>query len=601
MTPRYLATAAFVCLVALPALMPLLSGCESTPDAPVYNNPFDPVGDAGGDPLRPSATLGDSVIVVRWTQPMDMGLTTYEIQHSNTSFSDFIIVGEVPHDQADTTGSFLYRDPEPTQTHYFKVRAFAGDDFSLISDQVPALKVTPPFVYFGDGSGTSPTRFIDLEITVSQGDSLRLADNPDFTGQTVVPVTAVGTPDVVAWDLGASAGNDSVRTIHILSEPANGLRDTAIVDVTIAFAPAFGVVGDPATVPSQTLDLYIPTAGVLQMRFANTLDALALTPWLPVQDTLHNYNITASANPQTIYGQFDGDFGFTNVTTLEVVPDLLTEATFTLDLPEDHISESSTVRGLCNAQALIMRFSESLDFSGVVWQDYSDSVMIQLSPGEGRKVIHGQFRNAWADSPILTDYVIHVSQALEVDIVTPAENDVVLAGTTLQVLGTSTAASGTAPVDTVMFDGGQGFKPVDGKTNWQTLWPAPRFEADTQVVLRARAWAGDDSVTTVRHVTVTQPLVHITTPTENSDVTGDTDIDVTGTATGPTGGAAIDSVVVNIDGVLTTAEGTDTWSLVWRPDAVIADTPAMIIATAFAGFHTAVDTTTVTVIPAASP
>jgi hypothetical protein len=65
-------------------------------------------------------------------------------------------------------------------------------------------------------------------------------------------------------------------------------------------------------------------------------------------------------------------------------------------------------------------------------------------------------------------------------------------------------------VDSVKFDAGdgEGFLLADGTENWTFNWSIPAVAEETARVIRARAWADGDSVTTSLSVTL-QPEVEI--------------------------------------------------------------------------------------------
>jgi hypothetical protein len=504
MTPtRRILSALFILALVLPTIATLLAGCESSPEAPVFDNPLDPQNPGGENPFQLTAAVGDTSILLSWTQLQGYGIAYYEVSHSLNYFSDYLTFASVDHTD-DTFATARYNNPRPTATHYFKVQAFDADgNFTKLSDQVPVFRSTPPRGVGGDGSGRTPTRNISLAVTVSAGDSLRISNDRLFAGETRIAAGEPNEPLLVDWQLPAAGANDTSFTVYVLAFPLSSVADTAEVDIDVDFGPAFTVMGDPATVATRALTLDIPATGLEQMRFADSEEGLAAADWQPGAGSAA-YLLAEDANPQTIWGEFLGDFGFTSVVSLEVVPDLLGEAAFYLDLPEDHLSEDPVVTIVCDAAATRMRFSESLDFAHVTWADYADTASLTLSAEPGYKVIYGQFRNDWGESAVLSDYVIYLNQALAVAITTPAEGQEIASGSDLQVLGTATVPLGAAAIDSVKFDcgDGSGFREVAGTTNWSYLWNVPEVTAQTPHVLRARAWADADSVTTSVSVTL---------------------------------------------------------------------------------------------------
>ena len=373
--------------------------------------------------------------------------------------------------------------------------------------------------------------------------------------------------------------------------------------VRVNFKPAFTVAGDPATVATRSVDLTIPTAGVLNMRFFADYTDTNTTPWVPVSETYLGYLLSDSANPQFIRGQFQSDFGFSSLVEYDVTPDLLTGAAFNLVLPADHVTDLTTVRGASRAVATEMRYAEGADLTGAPWIAYADTVQIILSPTEGQKVIYVQYRNDWTQSGTLTDYVIHVTQPAEVTFWAPRNGDVINGGAVFQVRGGSTVGSGEGSVVLVKFDSGDGngFVNTQGTDAWTYLWNVPRFSADTPVVLRAQAFYGPDplnleTVTTDITVTVTQLTAAITAPLDGADLIGNKPFTFTGTAAGVLNGTPLDRVTLDIGAEQVDATGTLNWSYSWTAPLWQADTTLTVAATAWAGTDTAVTSIQVNVV-----
>ncbi|MBE0567051.1 MAG: fibronectin type III domain-containing protein [Krumholzibacteria bacterium] len=503
---------ALLATVAVAGGATLLAGCESKPAEPAFDNPWDPDGPLGGDALQVRATAGDTTIAVTWTQPQGYGITLYVVSHTLDAGGDWEDVAEVNH-STSTTGFFSYRHPEPTLIHYFRVQAFSEDDFSIVGYGRNAAALTPPSMLPATGGKARASRFVDLVITVNEGDSLRLADNDTFNGAVTIAVADLGEPQTVPWDLGPAAHNTNF-SVYVKAVGALGLSSPrARSDFTAAFAPRHDVVGRPATLASRTVDLAVPTAGMLGMRFALSAADLEAAPWLAPADTVFGFLIAESANPQQIHAEYEGDFGYNSTHVITVTPDNLAGATFTLDVPPNRVIDAPVVTARNGARATLMRFAEGPGFTGVPWLDFRDTVDIALSAGEGRKVIYAQFRNDWADSPVLTQYVDVVVQPVAVAILAPAGGATLAGGTALQVRGTAIAGSASDRLDSVRVDlgDGLGWRTPTGTASWSLMWSVPVVATDTPRTLRARAWATDtlttavDSATAVVTVTVEAP------------------------------------------------------------------------------------------------
>jgi len=499
--------ATLLAVAVLTAGFALLAGCESKPAAPEFNNPWDPAGPTGGDALNVRATASDTTIGVRWNQPQDMGIVSYLVSHA-LGTGPWEDLDEVAHTESDF-GFYTYRNPEPTSTHWFRVQAFTEDGFSLV-EETPAADVTsPPRVVPASGGRDRASRLVDLEITVTAGDSVRLADNEAFTDATTIGVVALGEPQTVTWNLGPGEDGDDFE-VHVIVVDSGGVAapPSASLAFRAAFDPRFTLAGNAETIARRTAVLSIPTTGVVSQRFALSEGDLAAAPW---QDpaTTASVPLADVASTQTVWGEFRGDFGYNSTHSIEVTPDLLTEAAFALDVPDDRIVDSPLVPVINDAVATLMRFSETPDFRDVAWRPYAADVVLTLSGEPGRKVVYAQFRNEWADSPILTDYVDLVAQPASIAFLAPGAGSILDGGTRLLVRGTATAGSGTARLDSVRFDpgDGDGWRQVFGGASWSVFWDVPAAAADSSVVLRARAWVTDTATSVVDSATATVSVI----------------------------------------------------------------------------------------------
>ncbi len=566
-----------------PVTLALLSGCDSTPEQPNFSNPFDPNGPNGGDPFDLTASLGDTNITLIWNNIQGYDLATYDVWHSLNFFDFYSSLGSVEVPTTDQV-FFTYENPDPTAHHYFKIQAIDSQGhFTLTSHIVPATATTLARVVVGDGDNQVESRYINIRMNVTSGDSLRVSQSGHPDSEVVLPADESGAPVFLNWDLGPISDNDTTLTINVVVQNSTHLGDTNRVELDANFKPSLGLVQGGTKVAQLFPPLKLGTEGVISMRFADSLENLPDADWIDAAPTYDQYQLVDSANRQAIHAEFLGDFGFSFYRVLNVRADLLTDVTFLLDLAPDHISDVTDITAISNANATLMRFGESLDFTGVPWVAYADTTIITISSEPGRKSIYAQYRNDFADSPILTDYVVHLVQPVEVAITAPADGDIVVGGSFLRVQGTATSPSGIAPVDSVKFDGGDGFVHVSGTNNWSYMWEIPRFEIDTNHTIRARAWADGASTTTTMDVTVSQLVIGISSPAEDDTLSSDADIEISGFSFPVTGGAAIDSVVVDVGGVRALATGTGPWTYLWHAVAVGSITETSIEAVVYAG------------------
>ncbi len=587
--------------LAVAAVCGVLAGCEKSPEMPTLANPFDPDGPTGGDGLQIAALASVNQIVLSWNQPQNMDIVEYFLYHSDTQNGTFEDLAVVEHTD-NASGNYIYDYPDPTQTHWFKAQAFTqGGDFTLTSLAVAATATVGPTVIVGDTVSFLATRFPEFTVTASFGDSLLVGHDETFANAARFAAAGPGLPTVFSLDLGPAA-LDSNFTFYV--KAFDDLRESlpTVRDLKVGFGPRHGLVdASPLRLATRVNDLQIPALGVLRMRFAASEAGLAGTAWVPGAEIHPGYELSDLADFQEIWGEFEGDFGYNTTHKLIVRPNLLGDAAFKLKVPDTRIVSTPTVSVELSAAATDLRISENPNFAAVPWQPYVPLLDFTLSAGEGTKTVYVQYRNDWTQSAILSDYCIFVSQGLDVKIFAPVTGNALIGGSTFIIGGTSNPGTVAATIDSVKLDlgDGQGFRAVSGIDSWKYTWGVPTFDEDTELVLRARAWADSARfmVTDVVTVTVTQLVIKIVEPLAGTTVTGGDPVTVAGTAIGLLGGAPMDSVVVDIGTEHLAASGTDTWSVTWTAPVVTVNTPTDIIATVWAGGESVSQTISVTVTP----
>ncbi len=575
-------------------------GCAHDLADPLFENPFDPGGPDGGDPFQILAIPSGNSVVVTWRQPDHPGVTEYAVLHSDDD-NAFASVGTVNHLPAADENTFIHNEPVPNAVNYYKVMARDGEGNATAVSAVASAPVDmPPFFQIGDGSPSVASRFVTLAIKTIVGDSLDIAANDTFTGATTLATVPGDTTFAVDWNLGPAAGNSETKDLYLRCRTAADTSQVNHQSVLVSFLPSLSVVGNPATVADEYVDLAVSdTTGLVQMRFASHSDSLESTAWVPADSTYPDYRLADVMTEQTIYGEFESNFGFSAIATCEIAPDDLSGVSFYLQslAGSQELTDSVEVVISSQAVALQMRFSENPSFVGVPWLTYAALDTFTLSEDEGEKVVYGQYRNFWTESPVLADWITYVAQPLEIGFHVPLDSTVVLGGSQLTVSGFARAATGGDPIDLVEVDLGQGFVPATGTESWSVDWDVPVYTEDTELTLRARVTAGAETATGLLTVTVTQFIVQITEPADGAEIPDETVTTVAGLAASILGGAPLDSVKVNLAGADTLATGLESWSVDWDVPAVEEQQQALVIAEAWAGGESVADTVTVTINP----
>lgn len=397
--------------VALLALAGL-SGCESAPVPPAWDNPFDPTGPDDGDPLHLNVLAVGSTINLTWDQPQGRGIAEYAISHAVHPDSAWTAVTRVAH-STGVNNFYPYENATPTQAHWFRVQAMDEDGNAQLVDYATAAgTLLGPLVIINNNGSTVASSLLTVKVVVSRGTSLRVALGPAFTPETTYPAAAAGDTAFLSVDAGAFAQGDTVR-VRVRSVDGSYSSVTTIASAKVDFSPDFTLAGGGTVVGSRTVTLAVPATGVDQMRFATSEAGLAAASWTPGAATHTELLLGAAETAQEIWGEFAGDFGFNSIAHITVTPDLLAAAAFSLELPANHQTTTTDIRGILTGKATQVRLSESPDLAAAPWQAFADTMGITLSDGAGTKTIYLQMRNDWRVSAVLSDYATLVTTAIE--------------------------------------------------------------------------------------------------------------------------------------------------------------------------------------------
>ena len=442
MNPRRTLAAALVLAVALPALMSLVTGCQESPPEPVFDNPFDPGSPTGGDALNIRAFYGGSVVNVLWDHLDGHDITIYDVDRSLGDQSSWEpLVFDLPA----PTSAWVDSTAVPNVVHYYKVQAKTDDGTFTISSYITAASIdTPPFATPWSPEGRErPSRYLDLKIVSGQGDSLRVAGDPEFANADTHLAAAAGDTQDVVWDLGLQTQNGDTMYVHVQS--FGGGYESALADqlLLVEFAPEFTVqdMSEAWTVATVDIVLEIPDYGVDFMRFASSEAGLDFATPVPGAPT-HPYLLTNVALPQSIWGRFDGDFGFSSQLEIVALPDLLVDATFELDLPKNGVISIPEVTVLSDAVATEMRFSDTGVFTGVPWKPYTATSIEPVSATVGVRSFFAEYRNNWANSAVMADTFEFVATELSIAFHTPDPDEIIAGDELFVITGRAVVADG---------------------------------------------------------------------------------------------------------------------------------------------------------------
>ena len=488
---------AVVLLATLIAAMFL--GCTETPTEAEYNNPLDPGGPFGGDPFSLQANLSGNAVFLTWTG-LNLGdLAGYRVERRSGNETVFIEIVELG------PAFTVYQDSTyaPNAANSYRVLALnAAGNSNATSAITPATIVAPALVDLG-GYETSATRLVDILVRASIGESVEVDDDPDFASASVFPLDEVGEASF-SWDLGTAAANGEKKYIHTRVFTAGVPSPSRIDSLTVDFSPVLIFVGNPATLASRTTPLAISGGGMTRMRFAVDRAGLEAEPWLDAADSFDGWELTAAADSQLVFGEFDGEFGFTFVDSAWAAPDSLVGLTLILNGgSESVIGDSLPV--YINAVATQFRAAQSEDALAVTpWEPYDGpSDFVHDGCGSAlEKTVYAQVRNDWFTSAPLSGTVIW--QPDEVLGATFTGPESVTAGAAVTLSGTAVQGTCNSTVDMVNVDVGDGWVAASGTLAWSLAWTAPTEAGEVEIQVQVVAGA-DVSLIQTFHIVVVAP------------------------------------------------------------------------------------------------
>lgn len=380
-----------VCVLAALAVAMALA-CTRRPDERAFDNPFDAGG--SGTPFRIEARITGAVVLVSWRPPAVPGITRYEVLRSLSATAGFTGVGNV----TDTRTQYVFQDTSyaRNRTNYYKVRVYRGSEHSDDSQVAAAGVVAPPQVSILED--TLYVRSATVRVRTTGGDSVEIAAGSSFAASVFFPLT----------------GTTLTTHFTVPAATAPGARRQAYARVWAGGAP--GVTGaDSAVVgfdwrvalrDTAVMDSVVVVRGrgpAVAMRAATSAAGLATAPWIPgtpgpgfpaVDDTIDvAVALPPGLQPSRVYSESRSDFDFTRIDSLAVVPRVVGASTIRLNGGAPVTSDPVITVTATAPYATEMRFSESVDFTGVPWQPFATTSQFQLSPTPGAKTVYAVFRN----------------------------------------------------------------------------------------------------------------------------------------------------------------------------------------------------------------
>ncbi len=467
----------------------LVFGCTETPQEPEFSNPFDPDGTAGSDPYNVAANYAGHQVIVTWSIPAVSGIASFIVERANAIDGPFTTIATVEA----AISNYSDTDYAPNQANYYRVRALNGSAAPGPSSGVTAATViVPPDVTIGETS-TISSRMVTIMVRSSSGQSVELDDQSDFSDPSSADLIE-GTAEF-DWDVGTAAANDEWKFLYVRVILGGTPGDTYADSIQVDFSPQLTFEGNPATLASRTTPLVmIGGSGIETMRFADNRLDLESTPWVVGADIYTDYELTAVADSQQVFGEFASDLGLSWIDSTWAVPDSLNTIELVLNEGEEATAGSEFLIDI-DAVATQMRLAGTAEgLAGTAWEPFAMPVTWVHDGCESGvvKTVFVQLRNDWFTlNPTSGSVVWLPSEALGLTYTGPAA---AVSGTEIELAGTAVGHTCGDALTLVEIDLGSGFVPAIGTDDWTLAWTAPTVSEITTVAFGWRVSDGTNEV-----------------------------------------------------------------------------------------------------------
>ena len=462
----------------------LLFGCTEPPEKGTFENPLDPMGPQGGDPFELQAVVSGHEVLVTWTGQSQGDLAGYQILRTHSADGIFAWLADV----AATAVSYRDSSYAPNRENWYKILALDGEGAVTDESLVTAAMVLPPAqVTFPVGAST-PSRIVDVEAVTAVGDRIEIDLDPAFPDPVSLDFDEEGLA-AGTLDIGAADATGEWRYIHSRVFTGEAVSAVRLDSLRVNFAPALQFASSGGTVASRTTPLMVGgSGGVVRMRFAVDRPGLEGAAWLDGATTYEGWELTAEADSQLVYGEFECDFGFTAVDSAWAAPDSLLGLELVLNGGVEPVSGGFIPVDIAATATHIRAAGSPEDLASTAWQPYGDAVTFAHdgcdSPLE--KTVWAQVRNDWFTAdPISATATWAPPEVLGTSV---SLADTIHAGLETVISGTTVRGTCSDPVDLVELSWVEDeWHAAVGTAGWTFAWTAPAEPGEVSMTVRVTA------------------------------------------------------------------------------------------------------------------